>query len=387
MSKIILSPPRQAFSREERAAVNSVVAHYMRRGTDMPYLGPFQEAFEDAFVRFMDGRGFARAVSSGTAACFVAFQALKITHGARAHVLMSPVADAGLISALVILGIPFTILDSAQDDYNVTADTVLASLKKTKATAVFLVHAGGYANRDVAAISALCSKRNVMLIEDISQCPGAIVDSLRVGTFGDMAVCSAMYRKSLYMGSQGGVVFSKSTRLSRLIISLSDRGKTPYGPVLSRTPGRNLFPALNWNSGEIQCAIGLASLKKVDRVNKKRIDVGNYLAKQLSIAEPNLKIQRFKPGDAPFFMIATLDSSKKRSLVSRKLFDSGIPHNPKYDFLVHRWKWLKRYLSIKSSDFPRNADRLCKISINLYIHEGYSRRYVDELVSGYGSSE
>lgn len=381
MKKIIISPARRAFSAHEETAVSEVVRFYRENGLDFPYLGFFQVRFENELVRFMGVQGFARAVSSGTAACFIAFQLAQIKKNKkRLRLLLSPVADAGLVSALIILGIDFSIVDSDPGNYRVSLDALKAQISRQKVDALFLVHAGGYPNSHIDEISKECKRKKVFLIEDVSQCPGAVVSGKRVGTFGDVAVCSAMYRKSLFMGSQGGFIFTRKSRLMKTIISLADRGKRPSGPVLSRTPGSNVLVGLNWNAGEMACAIGSASLRRLSDTNLRRVELANYFAEKLLAAASGIAVQKFEANDAPFFLIVNCESAKEKKRFVDRLAKSGIPHNPSYDFLVHRWRWLLKHRNWDGR-VPVVAGQTQRSSVNIYIHEGYSEGYIDSMIA------
>ena len=94
-------PARMAFGEMEKRAVLDVMDFYQRRGEDPPYQGVFEQRLCDSFSKFMGG-GYADAVSSGTAACFVALAALDLPKGSE--VLISPVTDSGPLNSIILLG-------------------------------------------------------------------------------------------------------------------------------------------------------------------------------------------------------------------------------------------------------------------------------------------
>ena len=71
-------PVRMAFDDAEVAELHRVIDYYRERGEDPPYSGRFEEEFCDAFVEFQGAKGFADAVTSGTAACYIALAALDL---------------------------------------------------------------------------------------------------------------------------------------------------------------------------------------------------------------------------------------------------------------------------------------------------------------------
>ena len=112
--------------------------------------------------------------------------------------------------------------------------------------------------------SALARARGMKLIEDCSQSHGARIVGRPIGTFGDIAAFSTMYRKAHMTGPSGGVVYTRDLDLYRQALAHADRGKPRWRDDFSdRDPAGYLFPALNHNTDEISCAIGIASLGRL----------------------------------------------------------------------------------------------------------------------------
>ena len=102
------------------------------------------------------------------------------------------------------------------------------------------------------------------MIEDCSQAHGAKVGGRPVGTFGDIAAFSSMYRKAHIAGGSGGIVYSRNEELFRQAFAHADRGKPRWKKDFSDfDPGGFLFPALNLHTDEISCGIGLMSLSRL----------------------------------------------------------------------------------------------------------------------------
>ncbi len=368
--------PRNALCDSIINSVNECLEFYKDSGDDLPYLGVFQRRYEAAIEHYLAGSDEKRviAVSSGTAACFVAFQIAKQIN-ARKVIAISPIADSGLVNALRLLQYDIHILDSSPGTYDVSPESVQRSISefKKELSAVFLVHPGGYVNQHTPTIRDLCSANGTMLIEDISQSPGGtLLSGERAGTLGDLCVCSTMYRKNLITGSQGGFLLCKQQAHATLGRSFADRGKDMQGPLLSRTPGQNKLMGLNWNTDELACSIGIESLKKLDETNKRRQAAANYIINFLKTRGLAFNPNFFQPGDAPFFlMIRARTSNIKKQLVS-SLNDLNIPHNPDYDFLPEKWHWLNdRTIDLPPKNTERNALVTNRLSVNIFLNEKY----------------
>ena len=93
-SKVRSDPPpfRAAMGPAERQAVLDVLDYYDSSKADPPYEGVFQKKFENEFANLMGG-GSARAVSSGSVACFIAIRALRLPLGSE--IIVPGVTDSG----------------------------------------------------------------------------------------------------------------------------------------------------------------------------------------------------------------------------------------------------------------------------------------------------
>ena len=110
-----------------------------------------------------------------------------------------------------------------------------------------------------------------MILEDCSQSTGASIRGEKVGTWGEIAAFSTMYRKNLAAGASNGLVFTKDFETDRAALSYLDRGKPVWRLDLNlRDPQYASFPVLNWNSSEMPNAVGLAGLHRLDRTNELR---------------------------------------------------------------------------------------------------------------------
>src|SRR5207244_10547052 len=133
--------------------------------------------------------------------------------------------------------------------------------------AVRVVHATGKA-APVDEIMSIARQHGLKVIEDCSQSHGASIKGRKIGTFGDIAAFSTMYRKNHATGGCGGVIFTSDEALHHLVRAYADRGKAYWQPGFNeKDPKQFLFPALNLNIDELSCAIGIMSLAKLDRTN------------------------------------------------------------------------------------------------------------------------
>lgn len=371
-------PPRLALGDAEVKMIQECIAYYRERQIDPGYQGAFEKLYTDGFVAMMGG-GYADAVATGTASLYVAVAALDLPKGSE--VLVSPITDPGTLSAIILNGLKPRICDSAKDSYNIDSAHVAERLSPN-VSAIIVVHAAGQA-AEVDKIVAEARKRGVRVIEDCSQSHGAKILGRPVGNFGDIAAFSTMYRKAHMTGPSGGVVFTRDLELFRKALAHADRGKPIWSPEFSdRDPNGYLFPALNHNTDELSCAIGVASLGRLEATIMRRLsyvsDVVSGLVDEAQVCRP----YAHRPTDSPFFYPVIVDVDRIRCTkiqFAEAVRAEGIDLNPHYSYVIDEWPWLKPHLA--DNFRADNAHDVRDRSFNLYLNENYGEREAEDTVN------
>jgi len=370
-------PPRFAYSSKEMVKINEVIDYYKSIDQDPGYNGKFEKEFCEKFSEYQGG-GYTDAVATGTAAIFIALQALQLPKGS--DVLISPVTDSGPLNAIIMLGLKPIVMDSAKNSYNINLESFLQKVTPNT-SCILLVHTGGEPVKETPLIVKEAKKRGIKVLEDCSQATGAIIEGKRVGTYGDIAAFSTMYRKNLIAGSSGGLVYTKDKNLYHLALAYADRGKQVWREDLNQNdPGNALFPALNFNTDEISCAIGIASLERLDETIEKRKAFLKFfipLLKESKVCKPYYFDETF----SPFFFPIFVDTSKlKCSKIefAKKLNEYGVGNNFHYGCLISEWEWAKSYLQ---NDYSTpNAKFVKDNSFNLFLNENYTKEDAKKII-------
>lgn len=379
-------PPRFSFGKKENAEIKKMINYYKSRGEDPKYAGIWEEKYCSLFSKFMGG-GYADAVATGTGAIYVAMKALELPK--NSDVIISPVTCSGNFSCITEQGHNPVLVDSEKDSYNTSLKKIKERItKKTKL--IQLTHVGGEPVEDVKEIASFAKKNKIYLLEDCSQAIGASINNKLVGTFGDIAAFSTMYRKNLAANSSGGMVFTKNLKLYKNILAHADRGKILWNKNLDlRDPKYSLFPALNWNTDEFSCAIGLSSLRRLNETNSYRLKFVKILENIMK--EKNIKscnILKFHKGYAPFFL--PIYFKKEELKISKKKFAEsllmeGIPLGIDYGCIVSTWKWAKKYFNKKYST-PNSID-MRNNCFHLYLNENYKYTEAKDIVEAIAKVE
>ena len=363
-------PSRIAFGVKEEVELYKMLKFYKSKNEDPKYSGEWERKFCELFSKYMGG-GYTDAVATGTGAIYVAMKALELPK--NSDVLICPVTCSGNLSCITEQNHTPVLIDSKKFNYNTSLDEIKKRVtKKTKL--IQLTHAAGEPVKDVRKIAIFAKKNNIFLLEDCSQSIGATVDGKKVGTFGDIAAFSTMYRKNLAANSSSGLVFTTNKKLFHKALAYADRGKVLWKKNLDmRDPKHSLFPALNWNTDEISCAIGLANLKRLDKTNLDRKKFVEMLITQfLKSKIKSCSIFNFNSGFAPFYLPIyynenILGVSKKK--FTDMLIAEGIPLGWHYGCLVYDWKWARKYL--KDNFKSINALKYRNNCFHLYLNENY----------------
>ena len=373
-------PPRFAIGPEERKAILECIRHYRQLGLDPGYDGYFEELFTTSFAEFMGG-GYSDAVSSGCASLYIALKSLRLAP--KSLVATSPVTDASIVGCIVELGhVPY-LIDSAPGSYNITLKSIEARWNKD-IRALVITHSGGEPC-DILPIKAFCDKNNAQLIEDCSQAIGAIPlgGQAPVGAYGRFGCFSTMYRKNLSALGSSGLVFCKDFDDFKLAKQYADRGKRWWDKesVDMRDPGFADFPALNWNSDEIRCAVGLANLNRLEDTNRRRREFVSSLIDDFT----KLEIKLFRPynfhnGFAPFYFPIFINEefSKKSVLeISEEVRDLGLGIGIRYGCIVSTWNWARPFMFDEfSADNAASTRDQC---FHLYLNENYKLTHAKKI--------
>ena len=158
--------------------------------------------------------------------------------------------------------------------------------KKTKA--ILLVHLYGYAV-DVEKFKNLGKK--IKIIEDCAQAFGAEIKGKKVGTIGDFSCYSFHAQKNITTLGEGGAIFVKNRILSDKVPGLRHNGHSNYKfkrkfywkPAMGNLDMdlENVWPH-KFTLSEIQCAAGYLLLKRVDKLNKIRIDRAKHFIQNVN---------------------------------------------------------------------------------------------------------
>ncbi|MFN8391625.1 MAG: DegT/DnrJ/EryC1/StrS family aminotransferase [Bdellovibrionota bacterium] len=378
-------PARFAFGPDEEAMLMECIRFYRERGEDPGYQSFYEDKYCDEFARYQGG-GYADGVSCGTAGVFVGLRALDLPPGSE--VIISPVTDSGPLGAIILQGFVPVVADAAVNSFNMGVEQFLARITP-RTSALVAIHAGGEP-LEIDRIVEEAHKRGIKVLEDCSQATGGSWKGKKVGTFGDIAAFSTMYRKNLAAGGSSGILYTTDHDLYQKAQGHADRGKPVWKrhELDLRNPGYAAFPALNFNTDEFRCAVGLASLRRLDECNEKRKAFLRRLLPRMKEECSSLTPFNFHEGFSPFYFPILVDESQLTCTkldFARAVAAEGIGLGDHYGCLVSTWPWAQEYLS---DDFVTvNAISARDRSFNLYVNECYGEQEVEDCIAAFSKVE
>ncbi|HEY0148225.1 MAG TPA: lipopolysaccharide biosynthesis protein RfbH [Allosphingosinicella sp.] len=267
-------------------------AHLIDASLDMWLTaGRYADRFEEELAAKF-GRRYSKLTVSGSAANLLAFACLTswklgekrikpgdevITVAAGFPTTVSPIVQYGCIPVFV---------DVDLETHNVDVDLLEAAITD-KTRAVMIAHSLGNPF-DVARVAEICKAHKLYLIEDCCDAFGAFVGGQHVGTFGDVATLSFYPAHHITMG-EGGAVLVNNPLLAKIVESFRDWGRDCYcKPGVDNTCNKRFGWRLgdlpkgydhkytyshigyNLKVSDMQAAVGLSQLKKLDHFVERR---------------------------------------------------------------------------------------------------------------------
>jgi len=311
-------------------------------------------------------------VNSGTAALFIALEALGI--GPDDEVIVPPLTFFATISSVLYHKARPVFADIDLDDLCLSPQSVESKItKKTKA--IIPVHLFG-APAKMDELSALAAENTIALLEDCAQAHGTEYREQKVGGLGKAGAFSFFATKHMTTG-EGGMITTNDPEVAEKCKTLRNHGMS----------SRDDHVCLGFNNRmtEIEAAMGLVQLEKLEKLNAKRIQHSDYLiqaAAKLSWA--HMPLPAAKCRHTYFWCPLMIDEEKTdRSIEDLKQHLAGhnIGFRHRYREPLYKQPLLKE-LGMDYTDLSLpNAEAVAGKIIGLPNHPKLNRQALDRIVS------
>lgn len=299
--------------------------------------GPKTNELENVFANYM-GEGQAVAVSSGSAALFLALNALKIGQGHK--VALPTYACSALLNAVYMSRAEPILFDCKEDNFTICTDSL--TNYSGKLDVIIAVHTyGAYA--DITPLKKL----NISIIEDCCQSLGSHVGTEPIGIESDCSVFSFYATKNI-TGGYGGLVWSKTQHITNTIRN-----------YINFDCCERYIPRFNFSIGDMQSALILSQLQRLETIRDRRIHIANCYDEALPSC---LSKQIFpnKNSEMPYRYVVKAKNEKQ----IEKLKSHMQTLNINCIIPLETYELLHRYLGKDPNMFP-NAEHIAKTTLSL----------------------
>ncbi len=326
--------------------------------------------FENELAK-LTKRKFSCCVSNGTAALEIAVKALGIGKGDE--VITPAFTIISNANAIVKNLAKPVLIDSDPITWNIDINKIEKKItKKTKA--IMLPHIYGFPNQ-MDLILKICKKHKLYLIEDAAEMMGQKFYGRPCGSFGDISTFSFYANKHITTG-EGGALLTNNKKIYQKIKELRNLS---FGKK-----DRFNHSDLGWNYRftNIQAALGLSQIRRIKKIVKRKLEIGNIYYEALKDSE-NIFIQPKKKKYAHniywvFGVLLKEKLSGKKRLIQKKLLKNKIETRP-FFWPMHKQEVFKKMGLFKGEKYPV-AENLSKNGFYLPSGLGLKNTQIDYVI-------
>ena len=330
-------------------------------------LGPKLVEFEDDFAKYI-GRKRGVAVNSGTSGLFLCMLALGIGEGDE--VITTPFTFIATSNTVMMAGAKPVFVDIDPASLNIDAAHIESKITdKTKAimpVEVFVNPAG------FDKICEIALKHNLMVVEDSCEALGSALNGKKAGTFGKMSVFAFYPNKQITTG-EGGMILTDDDNLADMCVSLRNQGRGKHDAWLSHER-----LGYNFRLSDINCALGIVQLTRIDEIKAKRKQVAKWYQEMLADDDRLIVPTEPKGCEISWFVFVvrlvdrfTLD---QRDMILQAMAEKGIQAKNYFPPVLSQ-PFMAEQFDYNPGDFPV-TEAVCKSTISLPFYNKLSKDQV-----------
>ena len=340
--------------------------------------GPRAIEFEKLFADYV-GVKYAVSVSSCTAALHLAMRALNI--GPGDEVIVPVFTFAATANAPLFCGAKPVFADIDEKTFNISPTDIINKItNKTKA--IIVVHYAGQPC-DMKEIIEVAEDYKLLVVEDCAHALGAEYMKEKTGSLGVIG-CFSFYPTKIITTLEGGMVTTNDANIARKIRLLREHGIAKV--ALEREKEATWFYDVedlgyNYRLNEVQAALGISQLRRIEDINRRRIEAANYYTEKLN--ETVGIIPPYEKGDRThvyhLYVIRVIKEKfgMNRDELFNKLSRKGIGMSVHYTPL-HLLTFYRKTLHHKVEEFPV-ADQVHKEVLSLPLFPTLTKSQIDHV--------
>jgi perosamine synthetase len=235
--------------------------------------GKFITEFEEKFAEYC-GVKYGIATANGTVALHLALVALNIGKGDE--IIVPDLTFIATANVVTYCNAKSVFIDSHPDYWCIDPKKIEEKIT-TKTKAIIPVHLYGHPC-DMDEIMKITKKYGLYVVEDAAEAHGAKYKGKKIGSFGDIS-CFSFYGNKIITTGEGGMCLTNNQELAERMKILRDHGMNPDKRYWYDIVG------FNYRMTNVQAAIGIAQLKKIDEFIKRKRQIARKYSKELKDLE------------------------------------------------------------------------------------------------------
>ena len=340
---------------EEKSVINVLKSHFWASGSGEGHVQEFENEFKN-YVNSHD----CIAVNSGTAALNLALSLIDIKNK---EVILPSLSFISTAHAILVNGGKPIFVDVEPETLCISPNDIQKSIT-TKTVAIIPVHFGGMPC-NLKNIQDIAKKYNLAIMEDAAHAVGTTYNNKKIGSHGT-AVCFSFHPiKNLAMPTGGLISINHKNHkqfrkmlLARRWCGITDRKGSEYN-----------VEELGWNyyMNEFSAVIGLAQLKKLDRLNNIRKNIAKFYDKQIDVEH---KMAFNKDCSYHLYWILVKNRKKFREKMWQVGIETGTHYKP-----IHTTKMYQTHVVLP------NTEKIGKQIVTIPIHPNLKNFEMDKIAS------
>jgi dTDP-4-amino-4,6-dideoxygalactose transaminase len=347
-------------------------------------MGPKTVRFEEEFGRYV-GSKHAIAVNSCTAALHLALKAIDLKPGDE--VIIPTMTFTATGEVVCYFNAKPVIVDVEEDTHNIDVGAIERAVT-SKTRAIIPVHFAGQPC-DMGEIMQFAKTHGLHVIEDAAHSLPAWYRDEKIGSIGDMTCFSFYATKTLATG-EGGMITTESEEWAERIKILRLHGISKDAWKRYTGEGSWYYEVVEagykYNMTDIQAALGLAQLRKVEWMWEKRKEIANRYTEAFKNTEcitvPSVKPDRISAWHLYVIKLNLEAVSIDRARFIEELKMRGVGASVHF-IPLHRHPFYRDTFGYMTKDFPV-AEKLYERSVSLPIYPGMSEKEVEYVIESIG---
>ena len=340
--------------------------------------GPRAKELEKMFANYI-GVKHSVSVNSCTAALHLAMRALNI--GPGDEVIVPVLTFAATANAPLFAGAKTVFADVDEKTFNISPKDIQNKItEKTKA--IIIVHYGGQPC-DMKEIIQIAKRHDLYVVEDCAHSLGAEYMGQKTGAIGTIG-CFSFYPTKIITTLEGGMVTTNDEKIAEQAKILREHGmtKSAFEREKKATWYYNVVClGYNYRLNEVQAALGISQLKRVEEINKKRIEAAHYYARKLKETDGIIPPYKAKDRTHVYHLYVIRVTERygiDRDELYKRLSTKGVGLSVHYTPL-HLLTFYEKKLGYRVGDFP-TAEKISKEILSLPLFPTISKAQIDYVI-------